>query len=429
MTEKNKKEEFYQQLSETITTVKKRDVIIVMGVMNAKLGPNNEGLEHVMRRHGIGNMNENGELFSELYANCDLIIGGTVFPHKTCHKVSWVSPDNITENQTDHIEISKRFRRSLLGVRNKRGVDICSDHHLMIANFRLKILAARKKFETRRKKYNVQKFLKPSIREEFKLELKNRFSVLSTQNEDTNIEASWKAIKNVYIETSEKILGFREKEWISEETWKKIETRKLAKENVNRSKTRQQKTSAQTQYLEINKRVKRSISKDKRNWVNEQAKQAEEAERKGDRKELYNITRKLSQRKFRMNRPVKNKSGMLLTTQEEQLKRWEEHFSEIFNKDDNKTGSEQEMRNVKENNNKNENETEVNLDPSTKTEIKLALTQLKNRKAVGLDYVNPEVLEVDLEITVEMLYPLLEKIWKEEKIPEEWEKGLTIKIP
>jgi len=94
----------------------------------------------------------------------------------------------------------------------------------------------------------------------------------------------------------------------------------LAKENINRSKTRQQKISAQTQYLEINKTVKRSSRKDKRNWINEQAKQAEEAERKGDIIELY-ITRKLSQRKFRMNRPVKTKSATLLTTQEEQLKR------------------------------------------------------------------------------------------------------------
>jgi hypothetical protein len=50
----------------------------------------------------------------------------------------------------------------------------------------------------------------PSVREEFKLELKNRFSVLSAQNEDTYIETSWKAVKNVHIETSEKILGFRE---------------------------------------------------------------------------------------------------------------------------------------------------------------------------------------------------------------------------
>ena len=143
-------------------------------------------------------MNENGEIFSELCANCDLITGGTVFPHKTCHKVLWVSPDNITENQTDHIAISKRFRRSLLDVRNKRGADIGSDHHLMIANFRFKILAAKKEFETRRKKCKVQKLQKTSIRGGFKLELKNRFSVLSTQNEDTDIEARWKA-KKKYI--------------------------------------------------------------------------------------------------------------------------------------------------------------------------------------------------------------------------------------
>jgi len=235
-------------------------------------------------------MNKNGELFSELCASCDLIIGGTVFPHKTCHKVSWISPDNITENQIDHIAISKRFKRSLLDVRNKRGAEVGSDHHLIIANFRFKILAARKKMETRRKKYYVQKLQMSSVREKFKMELKNRFSVLSTQNEDTDIEESWNAIKNVYIETSEKIMGFREKqqkEWNSEETWKEIERRKLAKENVNRSKTRQQKIGTQTQYSEINKRVKRNIMRDKRNWINEQAKLAEEAEKKGDIKEVY----------------------------------------------------------------------------------------------------------------------------------------------
>ena len=78
--------------------------------------------------------------------------------------MSWVSPDNITVNQTDHTAISKRFRRSLLDVRNKRGADKGSDHRLMIADFMLKILAARKKFETRRKKYKEQKIQKPSIR-------------------------------------------------------------------------------------------------------------------------------------------------------------------------------------------------------------------------------------------------------------------------
>jgi len=128
-----------------------------------------------------------------------------------------------------------------------------------------------------------------------------------------------------------------------------------------------------------------------------------------------------------MNRPVKTKSGMLLTTQEEQQKRWEEHFSKIFNKDENNVGSKHEMRNVEEENN-SENETEVNLDPPTKMEIQLALSQLENGKAAGLDNINREVLKVDPEITAEMLYLLLEKIWKEEKISEDWEEGLIIKI-
>jgi len=57
------------------------------------------------------------------------------------------------------------------------------------------------------------------------------------------------------------------------------------------------------------------------------------------------------------------------------------------------------------------------------------LSQLKNGKAAGLDNIYPEVLKVDPEITAKMLYPLLEKIWREEKIPEDWEEGLIIKIP
>ena len=66
---------------------------------------------------------------------------------------------------------------------------------------------------------------------------------------------------------------------------------------------------------------------------------------------------------------------------------------------DNKTRSKQEGRNAKENSSKNNNEREtvVNLDPPTKTEIQLALTQLKNGKAAGLDNISPEVLKVDPE--------------------------------
>jgi hypothetical protein len=51
----------------------------------------------------------------------------------------------------------------------------------------------------------------------------------------------------------------------------------------------------------------------------------------GDLKELYNITKKLSGKGFNRKKPVRRKRGEIIPTQEEQLKRWKEHFSELLN--------------------------------------------------------------------------------------------------
>ena len=50
-----------------------------MGDMNAKIGSCNIGYEEVMGTHGLGDMNNNGERFADLYAEHELVIGGSVF--------------------------------------------------------------------------------------------------------------------------------------------------------------------------------------------------------------------------------------------------------------------------------------------------------------------------------------------------------------
>ena len=61
------------------------------------------------------------------------LLTGSVFPHKDVPKAAWRSLDHVTENQTDHVCIGYKFRRSLQDVKVKRGADALSDHLLVMA--------------------------------------------------------------------------------------------------------------------------------------------------------------------------------------------------------------------------------------------------------------------------------------------------------
>nr|KAG5708303.1 hypothetical protein BaRGS_034334 [Batillaria attramentaria] len=121
--EEEKKDDFYQQLQTVIDRGGAKDMTILMGDFNAKIGSDNTGYEDTMGTHGLGQMNENGERFANFCALNQLVIGGSIFPHKRIHKATWRSPDHVTENQIDHICISRKFRRSWRDVRVMRGPD------------------------------------------------------------------------------------------------------------------------------------------------------------------------------------------------------------------------------------------------------------------------------------------------------------------
>ena len=112
---------------------------ILMGDFNARIGSDNTGYEDIMGTPGLGQMNDNGERFADLCALNQLVIGGSIFAHNRIHKATWRSPDHRTENQIDHICISRKFRRSCRDVRVRRGADVSSDHHLVVTAVRLRL--------------------------------------------------------------------------------------------------------------------------------------------------------------------------------------------------------------------------------------------------------------------------------------------------
>ena len=144
-----------------------------------------------MGAEGMGTINENGEFFVDLCEMNDLVIGGTVFPHCKINKVTWRSQDMITENQIDHIAISRRWRRTLQDVRACRGADVGSDHTLLVCKLRIKIVRNKETGLQRHPRFDTTKLKTEDRQKEFAITLTNKFQALPDL-EDGSLEKKWK---------------------------------------------------------------------------------------------------------------------------------------------------------------------------------------------------------------------------------------------
>ena len=124
--EEDVKDDFYEQLQREVSKIPQHHMLLITGDLNAKVGNDNSGREDAMGRHGCGTINGNGERLVEFCLSNRCIIGGTIFPHREIHKLSWRSPDGNTVNQIDHVIVNKKWQRSLLDVKVRRGSDVGS---------------------------------------------------------------------------------------------------------------------------------------------------------------------------------------------------------------------------------------------------------------------------------------------------------------
>ena len=131
-------------------------------------------------------------------------------------------------------------------------------------------------------------------------------------------------------------------------------------------------------------------------------------------KKLYNVTRTLSGKNSNPSRPVKDKNGNLLSNEGGQRARWAESFKKTLNRPAPQTPPTipppTELLGI-------------NTNPPSRIEISRAIKSLKTGKAAGPDGIPPEALKADTQTSTEMLYPLLNKVWEQEQVPEDWKKG------
>ncbi|CAG2252152.1 unnamed protein product [Mytilus edulis] len=129
---------------------------------------------------------------------------------------------------------------------------------------------------------------------------------------------------------------------------------------------------------------------------------------------IPNITKQLSDKKAKIDMPIKDKNNNMLTTERDQYLRWKEHFQEDLNRkepDNLEKFPEAPL------------DLEIDTDPPSKQEIQAAIKSLKNKKSPGIDQLNAELFKIDTVLAADTVHPVFQKIWEQAVIPNSgWRK-------
>src|SRR5699024_43640 len=127
---------FLDDLDQGLARLRCTDSLILMGNFNAHVGNDTETWNGVIGRNGDAHVNRSGELLLEFCASNALSIMNTYFQHKDIHKFTWYRDSLAQRSIIDFVIVSPELKRSVVDVRVKRGAELSTDHHLLVASIR-----------------------------------------------------------------------------------------------------------------------------------------------------------------------------------------------------------------------------------------------------------------------------------------------------
>ncbi|CAF1574985.1 unnamed protein product [Didymodactylos carnosus] len=169
--------EFYKCLQEAMDKVSRRDMVLLMGDFNARVGlQQSQTAGDVIGKHTIDQQNENGQHLVDFCSLNNLIVTNTFFQHKPVHQASWMHPGNKRWRLLDYILVNRKFRTSVHDVRAHRGAAgfIGTDHHLFRAKVKIHLKSRTKNQQQKRLKLDYQKLHNDTLRDGFKRDIERK---------------------------------------------------------------------------------------------------------------------------------------------------------------------------------------------------------------------------------------------------------------
>ncbi|CAG4966253.1 unnamed protein product [Colias eurytheme] len=394
-------EEFYKELELTIDKIPRRELLLVLGDFNAKVGNTamDDGIRNIVGKYGLGTRNKRGERLIEFAANNSFTIMNTTFKQHPRRLYTWISPGDRCRNQIDYILIRSRWRSSITNTYTLPSADCHSDHQLLIGYLRVKLQKARQANTTKRIQINDPSALKTSI--------ENKHSTWRTDNKNKDANSMWISAKNYILEalseSQQQKVTHKKQHWMTPQTWQLIEERRLLKSRGASS-------------LELNARRSAIQSSCRRDRNRALAKICEELEQHSDKlqtKELHDKVRYLT-RQFRPKTwAIEDSDGQMVTEINDIVNIWKQYCVSLFANHSTLTSTTYEINLIAD------REPDILRD-----EVRAGIRHLKNNKATGLDEIPIEVFKAMGETGVDLLYNICCKIWESGIWPGDWSKSI-----
>jgi hypothetical protein len=187
--------DFYGSPYSALNETPKKDVLILIGEWNCKIGKGEE--PGMAGRYGLGNRNEAGEQMLEFCEENDLFLANTYVQQSERSLYTWTSPDGQYRNQIDYILGRRRWRSAFQSVKTRPDDECGSDHELLTATVRIKL----KNTQHTEKGWRLDNENTP---EEYKSEIKQKLGTINTQG-GNSVEIS-KALIYVFKEVENKTM-------------------------------------------------------------------------------------------------------------------------------------------------------------------------------------------------------------------------------
>ena len=301
-----------------------------------------------------------------------------------------------SKNEIDYILTNKKS--IVKNVEVIQRVNVGSDHRLVRGTIKTNTRIERcKMMRTRKSKVNIEVLLLK--KEEFQLQLQNRFEVLSEEGEE-DVEEMVSKITNAIQESALDTAG-RHREQKNEKLKSKTKHMlKRRREMIERGIPR-----TNIEYAEICKTVRKLLRDDIREYNTMRVKEAVETG-KGLKKATTKEECKV------MIPSLKEEDGSIITNRERILERCAEFYEKLY---------EDTVQNIAK--------VETEEVPSILTsEVERALSQMKSSKAPGEDQIVAEMIRAGGEIALRKIQELFNAVLRTETVPKEWKNAIITLI-